>query len=110
MIDVNLVFPPNMRGSKPKTIMAHVVDGPYTYFVEITVTAWEPCSNTPVLGADPSGYIPQELLDTLFKVTLVSEEALWWHEYYKTRRADQERLGPERLSIADATFAEEAVI
>jgi hypothetical protein len=75
--------------------------------IPVAITHFTPMKRVPVLVTDPSGEIPQMILDYLMFENLTEEDRVW-HEYYKARREDAVRYAKE-IAENDRTFKEEAL-
>lgn len=86
-------------------VVATIEEGKNVRFLPITVTHTSPNTKIPLLGEDPSGELPQSLLDTLFEMALKGDvNETWWHDYYICRRTDQDKYA-EQIADADIQFA-----
>ena len=101
MIDVNLDILPD---SKAALRVVHS-DG-REEVVPVNVTHTTPLTNLPVLGEVDVDYMPQELLDTLFRMTLKSKEDQWWQDYFIARREDRVQYA-DAIARADDEYADE---
>jgi len=75
--------------------------------IPLQVTHFTPCAQFPVLAADPTGYIPEVILDQLM-LEYTRKENVRWHEHFKARREDQRR-NPQEIRKNDVSFRREAM-
>lgn len=76
-------------------------------FVPVEITDTTPMGVTPLLGKVDEDFMPQELLDTLFRMRLKTNEERWWQDYFITRRDCREQYA-EAIATADEEFRIEA--
>lgn len=76
-----------------------------THFIPVKILDRTPVGNVPLLGEVEGNYIPQELLDTLFRMRLKTDEERWWQDYFITRREDRVKYA-EEIAVADKQFKE----
>lgn len=102
MMEVVLEF--NQKTGQVVACVSHSAES-RDELVPLHVTHFTPMNRVPVLAKDPTGRIPQTVIDYLMEENLKDED-LWWHEYYKERRKYQEDHA-EKLALADAQFKQD---
>ena len=75
--------------------------------IPLHVTHFTPCARFPILATDPSGHIPESVLDELM-LENTRKENVRWHEYFKCRRQDQ-RDNAGIIVRNDFTFKQRAL-
>lgn len=75
--------------------------------IPLHVTHFTPCGKFPVLASDPTGFIPEMILDELM-LEHTRKENIRWHEHFKARRHDQ-RTHAKEIAQADRAFKAEAL-
>lgn len=90
-----------------------LADANETIAVPLEVVFRHPRLKTPLIvrDPDPADDVPQELLDLLMKVHVRENfddpdmlwDMLWWQDYYRTRRDDQQN-NPEGIADADLSY------
>lgn len=84
-----------------------LADANETIAVPLEVVFRHPTLKTPLIVRDPIDDVPQELLDLLMKVHVRENfddpDMLWWQDYYRTRRNDQQN-NAEAIADADLSF------
>jgi hypothetical protein len=104
MMEVTLEF--NPRSGQLTAHVSHAPDVP-DELVPLVVTHFTPIGRHPLLATDPSGRIPQLIVDYLMEET-IPDENKWWFEYYKCRREDQ-RKNAAAIAQADFDYKQEAL-
>jgi hypothetical protein len=75
--------------------------------IPLAVTHFTPCAKHPLLAMDPTGRIPQMIVDYLME-EMVNDDNRWWFDYYKERR-DFAKKNAAALARADQEFKDEAM-